>query len=46
MWTVILLEGKRPKRAIGRFPSAAEATAWALADGWQRDQFLVIPFHD
>lgn len=46
LWTVILLEGKIAKRAIGRFKTKAEAIAWAQGDGWKWDQFIVVPFHD
>lgn len=46
MWTVILMEGKRPKRAIGRFPTRAEAEGWAKADGWEPELYVVVPFHD
>ena len=46
LWTVIVCEGKRPKRAIGRFKTKAEAEAWAIADGWTHLEYLVIPFDD
>ena len=44
MWTVVVLQGRTPKRAIGEFKTADEAHAWARQDGWQRDQYMVIPF--
>jgi hypothetical protein len=46
MFTVILMEGKRPKRAVGRFPTRQAAEAWARADGWEPELFIVIPFVD
>lgn len=42
-WTVVLLEGRTPKRAIGQFDTKAEAEAWAKHDGWS--DWIVIPFH-
>jgi hypothetical protein len=42
-WTVLLLEGRTPKRAVGVMKSPEEAEAWARQDGWQPSQYKIIP---
>lgn len=42
MYTILLMEGKTPKRCIGVFSSKLDATTWALSDGWSADQFKIM----
>jgi hypothetical protein len=42
MFTVLTMEGKIPKRAIGCFKTIEEAESWAINDGWKKEQFKII----
>lgn len=41
-FTVVLIEGRTPKRAIGLFDTREEADAWARADGWAAECYRVL----